>query len=58
MTQQMLWQRNLQRTSFFIAVSVLERTWSRNFALTMLNVDSTLERRWYLDRNSSRRNWK
>jgi hypothetical protein len=31
----------LHRTSFFIATSVLLRTWSRYFALTMLNVDST-----------------
>jgi len=28
----MLWQRNLQSTSFFIAASVLLRTWSRNAA--------------------------
>ena len=43
-TQQILWQSTLHRTSFFMAVSVLLRTLSRNFALHMVKVDSTFDR--------------
>ncbi len=45
-TQQMLWQTNFAMTSFLIAVSDFAFTASPNFRLTMLNVDSTMLRRW------------
>src|ERR1700687_271100 len=41
MRQQMLWHSTLHRTSFFMAVSVRHRTWSRNLDLIMLKVAST-----------------
>src|SRR4051794_36214132 len=58
MTQHRLWQRILHRASFFMAMSVRDRTASPNLALIMLNVDSTFDRLWYAFRNSSRLNWK
>ena len=44
--QQILWARIFVRTSFTWAVPVLALTEPPNFALTMLNVVSTLERLW------------
>jgi hypothetical protein len=39
MSTQMLWQMSLHSTSLTIATGVLLRTWSRNFALIVENVD-------------------
>jgi hypothetical protein len=44
MQLQMLWATILQSTSFFMAVSLLDRTPSPNFRLMAEKVDSTLER--------------
>ena len=44
--QQMLWQTNFASTSLPIATSVLDRTLSPCFALTMLKVLSTFDRWW------------
>ena len=44
--QQMLWQTNFASTSFFMAMSVFDRTASPNFRFTIDMVLSMFERRW------------